>query len=133
MLWCFTGLGIRERAFGSQADVGWVSHEPMMAGSHTEMCEVLHTCLRFLTHLRGTGRTSEGRRAIILGKTNVPVALRDWQSYNEVYGTTNIPWNSVASWLRIMGLKTTYGSSPGRGTHPATSASWRGPRKHPWS
>ena len=23
--------------------------------------------------------------AIILGKTNVPVALRDWQSYNEVY------------------------------------------------
>jgi len=29
--------------------------------------------------------------AIILGKTNVPVALRDWQSYNEVYGTTNNP------------------------------------------
>lgn len=26
--------------------------------------------------------------AIILGKTNVPLALRDWQSYNEVYGTT---------------------------------------------
>jgi len=31
--------------------------------------------------------------AIILGKTNVPVALRDWQSYNEVYGTTNNPWD----------------------------------------
>jgi amidase len=29
--------------------------------------------------------------AIILGKTNVPIALRDWQSYNEVYGTTNNP------------------------------------------
>ena len=34
--------------------------------------------------------------AIILGKTNVPVDLADWQSYNEVYGTTNNPWNSVA-------------------------------------
>jgi amidase len=31
--------------------------------------------------------------AVILGKTNVPIALRDWQSYNEVYGTTNNPWN----------------------------------------
>ena len=31
--------------------------------------------------------------AIIIGKTNVPVALADWQSYNEVYGTTNNPWN----------------------------------------
>ena len=31
--------------------------------------------------------------AIILGKTNVPINLSDWQSYNEVYGTTNNPWN----------------------------------------
>jgi len=31
--------------------------------------------------------------ATILGKTNVPVALRDWQSYNDVYGTTNNPWD----------------------------------------
>jgi amidase len=31
--------------------------------------------------------------AIILGKTNVPLALRDWQSYNEIYGTTNNPWD----------------------------------------
>ena len=34
--------------------------------------------------------------AIILGKTNVPIALRDWQSYNEVYGTTNNPWDLAA-------------------------------------
>jgi amidase len=26
---------------------------------------------------------------VILGKTNVPIALGDWQSYNEIYGTTN--------------------------------------------
>jgi amidase len=31
--------------------------------------------------------------AIILGKTNVPLNLSDWQSYNEVYGTTNNPWD----------------------------------------
>jgi amidase len=31
--------------------------------------------------------------AIILGKTNVPRDLSDWQSYNDVYGTTNNPWD----------------------------------------
>ena len=31
--------------------------------------------------------------AVILGKTNVPFALGDVQSYNEIYGTTNNPWN----------------------------------------
>jgi amidase len=35
--------------------------------------------------------------AVILGKTNVPIALADWQSYNEVYGTTNNPWNADRS------------------------------------
>jgi amidase len=31
--------------------------------------------------------------AVIFGKTNVPINLSDWQSYNEIYGTTNNPWN----------------------------------------
>jgi amidase len=31
--------------------------------------------------------------AVIFGKTNVPVALADFQSYNDVYGTTNNPWD----------------------------------------
>ncbi|MBO4226017.1 amidase [Bradyrhizobium neotropicale] len=31
--------------------------------------------------------------AVILGKTNVPLALGDWQSYNDVYGTTNNPYD----------------------------------------
>lgn len=31
--------------------------------------------------------------AVILGKTNVPVFLSDWQSYNDIYGTTNNPWD----------------------------------------
>jgi amidase len=30
---------------------------------------------------------------IILGKTNVPIGLGDWQSYNEIYGTTNNPYD----------------------------------------
>jgi amidase len=31
--------------------------------------------------------------AVVLGKTNVPMGLGDWQSYNKVYGTTNNPWD----------------------------------------
>jgi amidase len=31
--------------------------------------------------------------AVILGKTNVPINLGDWQSYNDIYGTTNNPWD----------------------------------------
>src|SRR6202011_5266813 len=30
---------------------------------------------------------------VILGKTNVPVGLGDWQSYNDIYGTTNNPYH----------------------------------------
>jgi amidase len=31
--------------------------------------------------------------AIVIGKTNVPLSLADWQSYNDIYGTTNNPWD----------------------------------------
>ena len=31
--------------------------------------------------------------AVIFGKTNVPVALADWQSFNPIYGTTGNPWD----------------------------------------
>jgi amidase len=31
--------------------------------------------------------------AVIFGKTNVPLDLADWQSFNAIYGTTNNPWN----------------------------------------
>ncbi|HEV7995082.1 MAG TPA: amidase family protein, partial [Stellaceae bacterium] len=33
--------------------------------------------------------------AIIYGKTNVPFMLMDSQSYNEIYGTTNNPWDAT--------------------------------------
>jgi amidase len=34
-----------------------------------------------------------GAGAVIFGKTNVPVMLADWQTFNPVYGTTNNPWD----------------------------------------
>jgi amidase len=39
-----------------------------------------------ITRLKAAG-------AVLLGKTNVPFMLEDWQSYNEIYGTTNNPWD----------------------------------------
>ena len=44
-----------------------------------------------------------GAGAVLVGATNVPVALSDWQSYNPVYGQTNNPWD----------LKRTPGGSSG--------------------
>jgi len=31
--------------------------------------------------------------AVLLGKTNVPIVLDDWQSYNAIYGVTRNPWD----------------------------------------
>jgi amidase len=31
--------------------------------------------------------------AVLFGKTNVPLMLANWQSYNAIYGTTNNPWD----------------------------------------
>ena len=31
--------------------------------------------------------------AIVFGKTNVPTMLADWQTFNDIYGTTNNPWD----------------------------------------
>lgn len=35
----------------------------------------------------------EAAGAVMLGKTNVPLGLQDIQSFNEIYGTTNNPWD----------------------------------------
>ncbi|MGW3933308.1 amidase family protein, partial [Streptomyces microflavus] len=31
--------------------------------------------------------------AVVLGKTNVPLGLQDVQTFNDIYGTTNNPWD----------------------------------------
>jgi amidase len=54
-----------------------------------------------------------GGRAVIVGATNVPFELTDGQSYNEIYGTTNNPWD----------LTRTPGGSSG-GTAAALAAGW---------
>jgi amidase len=33
--------------------------------------------------------------AVIFGKTNVPFAMADWQTFNAIHGTTNNPWNTA--------------------------------------
>lgn len=38
-------------------------------------------------HLKAAG-------AHLMGKTNVPLRLGDWQSYNDIYGITNNPWDT---------------------------------------
>ncbi|MDP6343398.1 MAG: amidase [Alphaproteobacteria bacterium] len=38
-------------------------------------------------------RRLEKAGAIIYGKTNIPLLLADWQSFNDIYGTTNNPWD----------------------------------------
>jgi len=38
-------------------------------------------------------RRLKGAGAVIFGKTNVPLRLADFQSYNDIYGTTNNPWD----------------------------------------
>ncbi|QQS11880.1 MAG: amidase [Rhodospirillales bacterium] len=43
-----------------------------------------------VTRLKAAGVT-------LFGKTNVPLMLADWQSYNAIYGTTNNPWDLARS------------------------------------
>lgn len=33
--------------------------------------------------------------AVVLGKTNISYLLADWQSFNDVYGTSNNPWSAA--------------------------------------
>jgi amidase len=60
-------------------------------------------------------RRLEAAGAVVFGKTNVPVSLGDWQSYNPVYGTTVNPWDA----------KHTPGGSSG-GSAAATAAGLTG-------
>src|SRR5206468_2848622 len=38
-----------------------------------------------------------GAGVVLFGKTNVPLFLADWQSFNAIYGTTNNPWDVTRS------------------------------------
>ena len=45
----------------------------------------------------------KGAGAHFLGKTNVPVDLADFQSYNPVYGVTGNPWDTGQNTRRVIG------------------------------
>ncbi len=47
---------------------------------------IAQTDAYYVTQLKRAG-------AVFMGKTNVPVSLSDFQSYNPVYGTTGNPWD----------------------------------------
>jgi amidase len=42
-------------------------------------------------------RMEKGGGAVIFGKTNVPLMLADWQTFNQIYGTTKNPWDLARS------------------------------------
>src|SRR3954465_3164640 len=82
---------------------------------------------------------------IILGKTNVPLGLGDWQSYNEIYGTTNNPFDlgrtpggssggssaALAAGYGPLSLGSDIGGPPRRPRPPRAGARLGGPRALP--
>src|SRR5262249_10816413 len=61
-----------------------VSGWPTTCGNPANLGNVATSDAVIVERLRAAG-------AVLLGKTNVPIALRDWQSYNAIYGTTRNP------------------------------------------
>ncbi len=59
---------------------------PSTWGSPTLKENIARTDAVAITRLTNAG-------AVMYGKTNVPLMLADWQSFNDVYGTTNNPWD----------------------------------------
>jgi len=59
---------------------GW----PTTCGSPAQRHNIATSDSAVVERLRAAG-------AVLLGKTNVPIGLRDWQSYNAIYGTTRNP------------------------------------------
>ncbi len=75
-----------------------------VAGLPTSWCLPAMENLRASEDTIAIGRLKSAG-AIVLGKTNVPFMLADWQSTNQIYGVTNNPWD----------LKRTPGGSSGGG------------------
>lgn len=63
-----------------------VSGTPTTRGSPTLKDNVAEIDALAIKRLKAAG-------AVFFGKTNVPLALADFQSYNDIYGTTNNPWD----------------------------------------
>ncbi len=90
----------RARALDAQTDrAGPLFGVPMTVKESFDLAG--HPTTWGFSHLRDHRATTdalavrrlEAAGAVVFGKTNVPVALADWQSSNPIYGTTNNPWD----------------------------------------
>lgn len=92
----------RARALDSAAPTGTLHGVPMTVKESFNIAGLPTTW--GLPPFKGTPRPANALAvdrllaagAVIFGKTNVPVSLGDWQSFNPVYGRTNNPWNHDA-------------------------------------
>jgi amidase len=63
---------------------------PTTWGVPEQRHNVVHVDATVVEHLKAAG-------AHFMGKTNIPLRLADWQTYNDIYGTTNNPWDTSRS------------------------------------
>ena len=67
-----------------------ISGLPTTWGVPAQRNNIVQDDATVVEHLKAAG-------AHFMGKTNVPLRLADWQSYNDIYGTTNNPWDTERS------------------------------------
>ena len=88
-----------DTALASGESVGRLHGLPMTVKDSFETAGLVTTCgaPELRDHVPVTDAVVVDRLteagAIVLGKTNVPLFLVDWQSYNDVYGLTRNPWD----------------------------------------
>jgi amidase len=92
----------RARALDRKGDIAGPLHGIPMTMKESFDVAGLSTCWGFPEHrdkiARGDALAVERLQAagaVVFGKTNVPRALADWQSYNAVYGATANPWSAA--------------------------------------
>jgi amidase len=89
----------READAALAADTYWgpLHGVPITIKDAFEIANVRTTAGAFRDHVPRKDAVAVGRLrgagAVILGHTNVPIMLTDWQSYNPIFGRTNNPWS----------------------------------------
>ena len=88
-----------DEALGDGVIWGPLHGVPITVKDHYEIAGVVTTCgsPEYANHVPKKNavivQRLQNAGAVILGHTNVPYLAADWQSYNDVYGTTVNPWN----------------------------------------
>jgi amidase len=89
--------GEADAALADGTNWGPLHGVPITIKDAFEIANVRTTAGAFREHVPGKDSVAVGRLrgagAVILGHTNVPVMLADFQSYNPIFGRTNNPWN----------------------------------------